>query len=60
MISAISTLGFRDLLDHAAFTDLFMTEDQKRSQASAKKKAAQASTRALPAPSRFEGAGEQS
>jgi pyruvate dehydrogenase complex dehydrogenase (E1) component len=37
-----------------------MTEDQKRAQASALRKAQKANTRGFPAPSRFEEAGEQS
>jgi hypothetical protein len=36
----------------------YLTEDQKRAQASALRKAQRANTQALPAPSRFEGAGE--
>jgi hypothetical protein len=40
--------------------DGFTYEDQKKAQASALKRAQKASTRGLPAPSRFEGAGEQS
>jgi hypothetical protein len=42
------------------YEEVPMTEGQKRAQASALRKAQKANTRGLPAPSRFEGAGEES